>query len=142
MPLPQRSSNRAQEAALNTHTALQSQTGTTLAADQQSVACSSNGAPVRAVKSDTHTFELSIISNVPAKESERLLDKVGRSVGIDFFGLLFTGEVKVTSYESGGCKLYIKGGSTGLQKLHPLCLEAAECKDFVSVLVRQAEYKA
>ena len=142
MPLPQRSSNRAQEAALNAHTALQSQTGTTLAADQQSVACSSNGAPVRTVKSDTHTFELSIISNVPAKESERLLDKVGRSVGIDFFGLLFTGEVKVTSYESGGCKLLIKGGTTSLDKLHPLCVKASECKDFTSVLVHQADYKA
>lgn len=142
MPLPQRASSKAKEPLLNAPTATIEPTATTLAVPQDKAVPSSNGAPLRAVKSNTHTFELSIISNVPAKESESILDKVGRSVGIDFYGYLFNGEVTVTPYESGGCKLHIRGGTTTLDKLHPLCLKASECKDFISVLVRQADYKA
>ena len=124
------------------HTALVGLKGTLVAQTQNEVLNSSNGAILQAKKSDTHTFELSILSNVPSTESKRLLELVGRSVGIDFYGYLFNGEVRVTTYESGGCKLLIKGGTTSLDKLHPLCVKASECKDFTSVLVHQADYKA
>lgn len=142
MPIPQRGNSPRPEAHLNANVAGNDLSGSVPTPKAEQALNSSNGAILRAIKSDTHTFELSILSNVPSKESESILGKVGRSVGIDFYGYLFSGEVKVTSYEGGGCRLLIRGGTTSLDKLHPLCLKASECKDFVSVLVRQADYKS